>query len=53
MNCPVSGDHLGEMGAPIKQVIGDKTFYICCAGCEKMVKNKPDEVPGKAEEVTG
>jgi hypothetical protein len=43
--CPVSHDALGgEMGVPIKQTIGDKTFYICCAGCEKTVKNKPDEV---------
>lgn len=47
VTCPVSGDHLGEMGAPIKQTIGDKSFYICCAGCEKMVKNKPDEVLAK------
>jgi hypothetical protein len=43
--CPVSGEPLGgDMGAPIKQKIGDKTFYICCAGCESKVKNKPDEV---------
>jgi hypothetical protein len=43
--CPVSGDPLGgEMGMPIKQTIGDKTFYICCASCEKKVKAKPDEV---------
>ena len=39
--CPVSGDPLGEMGAPIKQVVGDKTFYLCCAGCEKKVKSDP------------
>jgi Archaeal TRASH domain len=43
--CPVSGDPLGgEMGIPIKQTIGDKTFYLCCASCEKKVKEKPDEV---------
>jgi hypothetical protein len=43
-SCPVSGDHLGEMGAPIKQVVGDKTFFLCCAGCEKAVKANPDKV---------
>ena len=32
------------MGMPIKQEIGDTTFYICCSGCEKTVKNKPDDV---------
>ena len=43
--CPVSGEPLGgDMGAPIKQKIGDKTFFLCCAGCESKVKNKPDEV---------
>ena len=48
VTCPVSGDHLGgEMGVPIKQVIGDKTFYICCKSCMATVKNKPDEVLAK------
>ena len=47
MTCPVSGEHLGEMGAPLKQTIGDKSFYICCSGCEKAVKNKPEEVLAK------
>ena len=47
MTCPVSGDHLGEMGKPVKQKIGDTTFYLCCSGCEKAVKSKPDEVLAK------
>jgi hypothetical protein len=49
VTCPVSGHHLGEggMGAPIKQTIGDKTFYICCASCKGDVKNHPDEVLAK------
>ena len=47
MTCPVSGDHLGEMGAPIKQTIGDKTFFLCCAGCEKAVKANPEQVLAK------
>jgi hypothetical protein len=49
VTCPVSDGHLGDpgMGAPIKQVIGDKTFFICCSGCEKDVKTKPQEVLAK------
>jgi len=47
MVCPVSDEPLGEMGAPIKQVVGGKTFYICCAGCEKAVKATPDEIVAK------
>jgi hypothetical protein len=44
--CPVSEHHLGggNMGAPIKQTIGDKTFYICCGGCKDEVKENPDKV---------
>ncbi len=44
--CPVSEHHLGggNMGAPIKQTIGDKTFYICCDGCKDDVKDDPAKV---------
>ena len=43
--CPVSGDPLGgEMGMPIKQKIGDTTFFLCCKSCVEKVQNKPDEV---------
>ena len=44
--CPVSDEHLG-MAVPIKQVIGDKTFYICCSHCEEKVKSSPDTVLAK------
>ena len=47
MTCPVSGDHLGEMGKPIKQVVEGKTFYLCCASCEKAVKSDPAAVLAK------
>jgi YHS domain-containing protein len=42
--CPVSKEHLGSMGTPLKQTVNGKTFYLCCGGCERQVKNKPDEV---------
>jgi hypothetical protein len=49
VTCPVSGDNLGEggMGVPIKQVVKGKTFFLCCAGCEKAVKSDPDAVLAK------
>jgi YHS domain-containing protein len=47
VTCPVSGDHLGAMEKPIKQVVNGKTFYLCCAGCEKEVKAHPDDVLAK------
>lgn len=31
--CPISGEALGEMGAPVKTKIGDQTVFICCKAC--------------------
>ncbi|WP_435021192.1 hypothetical protein TA3x_002233 [Tundrisphaera sp. TA3] len=47
--CPVSGGHLGDpgMGAPIKQVVNGKTFFLCCSGCEGEVKSDPAGVLAK------
>ncbi len=49
VTCPVSNDHLGggEMGMPIKQVVEGKTFFLCCAGCEKAVKADPAAILAK------
>lgn len=45
--CPVGwtpgeeGGHLGEMGAPIKKVVGGKTVFLCCKGCVKEFEADP------------
>jgi hypothetical protein len=31
--CPVSGQKLGEHGAPIKVKIGEEIVFVCCKGC--------------------
>jgi hypothetical protein len=31
--CPVSGQALGSMGAPIKVQVGEQTVFLCCKGC--------------------
>jgi hypothetical protein len=31
--CPVSGQKLGSMGAPVKVKIGEETVFLCCKGC--------------------
>jgi YHS domain-containing protein len=33
--CPVSGEPLGSMGAPVKVTAKGRTVFLCCAGCEK------------------
>ncbi|WP_422929465.1 hypothetical protein [Singulisphaera sp. PoT] len=45
--CPVSGEHLGSMGAPIKVSAEGKSFMICCGSCEKEVKSDPKAVVAK------
>ena len=34
-------DHLGSMGKPIKVSAEGRTFFLCCEGCEKEVKSRP------------
>jgi hypothetical protein len=31
--CPISGDALGKMGAPVKTKIGEQTVFLCCKAC--------------------
>ncbi|MFO0913290.1 MAG: hypothetical protein U0795_10055 [Pirellulales bacterium] len=39
--CPVSGEALGSMGAPVKFDVEGRTVWVCCAGCEQPVKDDP------------
>lgn len=45
--CPVSDEHLGEMGMPVKVTAEGKTFFLCCKSCEKEVKADPKAVIAK------
>jgi hypothetical protein len=40
--CPVTGENLGSMGVPIKEVVGDRTVFLCCKGCVKELKDDPE-----------
>ena len=31
--CPVSGNRLGEHGAPVKVKVGKEEVFLCCKGC--------------------
>ncbi|MEO8495941.1 MAG: hypothetical protein ABI614_12775, partial [Planctomycetota bacterium] len=31
--CPISGQKLGEHGAPLKVKIGEEHLFVCCRGC--------------------
>lgn len=37
--CPVSGQKLGSMGAPIKVKVGEEHAFLCCQGCQNKKLN--------------
>jgi hypothetical protein len=45
--CPSSGDHLGEMGKPVKVVLKDQVVFLCCGSCVKDAKANPDAMLAK------
>lgn len=49
--CPVSDEHLGAMGVPIKVSAEGRTFYICCKGCQKDVKGDAKGVIAKLDKL--
>jgi hypothetical protein len=40
--CPVSGEPLGSMGAPLKVSLDGLSTFVCCKGCVKTVQADPD-----------
>ena len=45
--CPVSGEALGKMGAPLKMEVKGQTVFLCCAGCKDKLLASPDEYLAK------
>ena len=45
--CPVSGEPLGKMGAPLKMEVKGQTVFLCCAGCKDKLLANPDEYLAK------
>jgi len=41
--CPVSGDKLGEMGAPFTFTYKDQEVKLCCKGCKKDFDKDPEK----------
>lgn len=42
-SCPVSGEALGSMGAPLKVDVDGKNVWICCDGCRDKLIADPDK----------
>ncbi len=41
--CPVSKEPLGSMGKPVKVIVGNRTVFLCCSGCEEDFRREPDK----------
>ena len=48
--CPVSGDTLGDMGEPVEVVVNNQLVKLCCAGCEKPLREEPAKYLAKVAE---
>lgn len=48
--CPVSGELLGSMGAPIKVTVKEREVFLCCAGCKGAITEDPDKYLAKLDE---
>lgn len=47
--CPVSGEKLGGMGAPVPVIYKGELVELCCAGCLKDFENDPAGMLAKAK----
>ncbi len=45
--CPVTDLLLDSMGGPIPVMIGDRKVFICCAGCERRLRDEPEKYLAK------
>jgi hypothetical protein len=45
--CPVTGEPLGSMGAPVRVAVAGKAVFVCCKGCEKPLLRNPAEYLAK------
>ena len=49
-HCPVTGEEVGKMGAPITFEYNGKVYNLCCPGCKNAFRNDPEKYSKIAEE---
>lgn len=47
--CPVSGEPLGSMGAPIRKEVDGKVVFLCCKSCTKKFDADPQKYAAMVE----
>ena len=47
--CPISGEKLGSMGAPLDRVVAGRLVRLCCKGCIKKLNKNPMAAVAKVD----
>ena len=47
--CPITGEALGSMGAPIMVAVDGRSFFICCEGCREEAQKNFNEYIAKLD----
>jgi hypothetical protein len=48
--CPIlQANRLGSMGVPVKLILKDQPVFLCCRGCEKQARARPEQTLAKVE----
>ncbi len=45
--CPISGQHLGGMGKPVKETVDGHTVFLCCPSCIEDFNKDPQAALAK------
>lgn len=51
--CPVTDEPLGSMGPPVKVIVEGEAVFLCCKGCERDVRENPEQMLAKARKLRG
>jgi len=47
--CPITGNVLGSMGTPVKEMVNNQAVFLCCESCEKKALANPAATLKKVE----
>jgi hypothetical protein len=50
--CPVTGQKLGSMGAPVPVKVSGQTVFLCCAGCRNPIQQDPQKYISRIQTVS-
>ena len=49
--CPITEEPLGSMGPPFKAIVEGEPVFLCCQGCERSLRERPNEALAKIKKL--